>query len=208
MADADTYTVDEDNTLTINADGGVLANDSDVDGDDLEAVLVNGPANGTLTLGDDGSFTYEPNDDFNGTDSFTYHATDGTLTSATTTVTITVNAVNDTPVGTTDTYAVDEDNTLTVNADGGVLVNDSDIDGDNLEAVLVSSPTNGSLTLNTDGSFTTNRATTSTAPTALPTTPPTGHSIRRRPPSRLQSVRSTMSPQRKGTPTPQPKTKR
>jgi hypothetical protein len=57
--------------------GNVLDNDSDVDGDDLNAVLVSGPGNGSLTLEHDGSFSYAPNDDFNGEDSFSYRANDG-----------------------------------------------------------------------------------------------------------------------------------
>ena len=59
----------------------MLGNDSDVDGDALTAVLVSGPANGTLTLNADGSFTYTPDANFNGTDSFTYKANDGTADS-------------------------------------------------------------------------------------------------------------------------------
>ncbi|WP_165614609.1 cadherin-like domain-containing protein, partial [Mycolicibacterium flavescens] len=67
------------------------------EGDPLEAILVSGPANGTLTLNDDGSFTYTPDENFNGTDTFTYKVNDGTEDSDTATVTITVNAVNDAP---------------------------------------------------------------------------------------------------------------
>ena len=63
-----------------------------------------GPANGTLTLNADGSFTYTPNANFNGTDSFTYQANDGTADSNVATVTITVNAVNDAPVASDDSY--------------------------------------------------------------------------------------------------------
>ena len=51
-----------------------------------------------MTLGTDGSFTYTPNADFNGTDSFTYTASDGTAASNVATVTMTVDAVNDAPV--------------------------------------------------------------------------------------------------------------
>ena len=138
----------------MDADNGVLANDSDVDGDALEAVLVDSPTNGSLTLNADGSFTYEPSGNFNGTDSFTYYATDGTLNSDQATVTITVNAVSDAPVAESETYTVDEDNDLTVNVDAGLLANDTDVDSDDLEAVLVSGPTNGTLTLGDDGSFT------------------------------------------------------
>jgi VCBS repeat-containing protein len=70
IAADDAYTTAEDTVLTVAAPG-VLGNDSDVDGDPLSAVLVAGPANGTLTLGANGSFTYTPNVDFNGPDSFT-----------------------------------------------------------------------------------------------------------------------------------------
>ena len=66
--------------LTVAAPG-VLANDTDVDGDPLTAVLVTGPSHGTLTLNANGSFTYTPDANFNGTDSFTYRANDGTPTS-------------------------------------------------------------------------------------------------------------------------------
>ncbi|MDO0972856.1 beta strand repeat-containing protein, partial [Mycolicibacterium frederiksbergense] len=142
----DTFTADEDTVLT----GNVLTNDSDVDGDTLTATLVDGPANGTLTLNADGSFTYTPAANYNGADSFTYTASDGTATSSTATVSITVNAVNDAPVATGDTVSTDEDTTLT----GNVLSNDSDVDGNTLTATLVDGPTNGILTLNPDGSFT------------------------------------------------------
>src|SRR5262249_56237002 len=58
--------------------GNVLSNDSDVDGDALSAALVSGPAHGSLTLNADGSFTYTPNANYNGPDSFSYKANDGT----------------------------------------------------------------------------------------------------------------------------------
>ncbi|MGE0607077.1 MAG: DUF4347 domain-containing protein, partial [Pirellulales bacterium] len=76
----DAYSVNEDTTLNIAA-AGVLANDTDIDLDPLTAVLVAGPSNGLLTLNADGSFSYTPNANFNGTDSFTYRANDGTATS-------------------------------------------------------------------------------------------------------------------------------
>ena len=72
----DEYSIDEDNTLDVAAPG-VLDNDSDLDGDPLTAVLMSGPSNGALTLNADGSFTYTPNANFNGEDSFTYVANDG-----------------------------------------------------------------------------------------------------------------------------------
>jgi VCBS repeat-containing protein len=96
VAADDAYSTDEDTQLTVAAPG-VLANDSDPDGDELTATLVSGPTNGTVTLNADGSFTYTPAANFNGTDSFTYEAGDGDLQSNTATVTLTVNAVNDAP---------------------------------------------------------------------------------------------------------------
>ncbi len=145
------YAMFEDATLNIAAPG-VLGNDTDVEGDPLTAVLDTNPANGTLTLNADGSFTYTPNADFNGADSFTYRANDGLADSNVATVTITVNAVNDAPVAVDDAYTTDEDTTLNVAAPG-VLGNDSDVDGDGLTAVLDTNPANGTLTLNADGSF-------------------------------------------------------
>ena len=68
----------------------MLANDSDIDGDALAVTLVDGPTHGTVTLGDDGSFEYIPETDFNGEDSFTYVASDGQAESALATVAITV----------------------------------------------------------------------------------------------------------------------
>ena len=111
------------------------------------------PANGTLTLNDDGTFEYIPDADFFGTDSFTYQLRDpdGGL-SAVATVTITVNEVNDAPVAVDDNnFSTNEDTTLT----GDVRANDSDVDDANtdLDVVRLSDPANGTLTLNDDGTF-------------------------------------------------------
>src|SRR5206468_33025 len=98
VAGNDAYTMNEDSVLTAGAASGVLANDSDVDGDTLSAILVSGPSKGTLTLNADGSFSYTPSANVNGSDSFTYRASDGSLSSEVATVTITINAVQDPPV--------------------------------------------------------------------------------------------------------------
>ena len=80
---------------------GVLGNDSDPNGDALTAVLVSGPSSAaSFALNANGSFTYTPATNFNGTDTFTYRANDGTNNSNVATVTITVNAVNDAPTRT------------------------------------------------------------------------------------------------------------
>jgi VCBS repeat-containing protein len=96
-AAADACSTAEDTALTVAAAPGVLGNDSDPDGDALTAVLGSGPSHGTLTLNANGSFTYTPAANFNGGDSFTYRASDGTLTSNLATVTLTVSATNDAP---------------------------------------------------------------------------------------------------------------
>jgi VCBS repeat-containing protein len=92
----DAYTTAEDTALTVAAPG-VLGNDSDADGDTLSAELGSGPSHGVVSLNADGSFTYTPAANFNGSDSFTYRASDGTLASNLATVTVTVSATNDAP---------------------------------------------------------------------------------------------------------------
>jgi CSLREA domain-containing protein len=78
VANNDSYTTPEDSSLTIQVPG-VLANDTDVNGDALSAALVSGPAHGAVTLNSDGSFLYMPAADFSGSDAFTYRANDGSL---------------------------------------------------------------------------------------------------------------------------------
>ncbi len=86
----DQYVVDENSVLTVPAATGVLSNDQDPDGDDVTASHISGPAQGSLSLGDDGSFTYTPDTDFSGTDSFVYSASDGSFsTNAIATITVT-----------------------------------------------------------------------------------------------------------------------
>jgi hypothetical protein len=90
----DAYTTSEDSVLTLSAPG-VLGNDTDAESSGVKAALVNGPASGALALNEDGSFTYTPVANFNGTDSFTYRANDGAAASETATATITVNPVDE-----------------------------------------------------------------------------------------------------------------
>src|SRR6185437_11678204 len=154
VAVADSYSVNEDATLTVVVGSGVLTNDTDVEGTALTAALVTDVAHGTLTLNGNGSFTYTPTANYSGSDTFTYKANDGTTDSNTVTVTITVNAVNDAPVAVADSYSVNEDATLTVVVGSGVLTNDTDVEGSTLTAALVTDVTHGTLTLNANGSFT------------------------------------------------------
>jgi VCBS repeat-containing protein len=144
----DSYTMTEDGTLT----GKVTTNDTDLETTDIWVVgPYTQPAHGTLSFQFDGSFTYTPNPNFTGTDTFTYEAwdRDPVILGNLATVTITVNPVDDAPVANDDEFTVDEDNTLT----DTVLGNDTDPDSV-LTATVVTAPTNGSLSLNTNGSFT------------------------------------------------------
>ncbi len=119
-----------------------------------EARLVSGPANGSAVFDvATGKFTYTPNANFNGTDSFVYEVLDQNGASDTGTVTITVNPVNDAPVAVNDSYSTNEDTQLVVTAPG-VKSNDADVDGDQLTVSLVSAPTHGGVALSADGSFT------------------------------------------------------
>jgi VCBS repeat-containing protein len=144
----DAYTTAEDTPLSVAAPG-VLGNDSDADGDALTAVLVDGPDHGELTLNADGSFTYTPDADYNGPDSFTYRANDGSLDSNTATVSLTVTAVNDAP-------------TVTVAAGGSCGGNDrsgtikltvADVDNDAAALTLSGVSSNQALVPNANLSF-------------------------------------------------------
>ena len=95
-AAADLYATDEDQSLNVAA-AGVLANDIDLNNDDLTASLVVSPQHGSLTLNANGSFTYTPDANYNGLDTFTYRASDGSLSANPATVTINVQPVNDSP---------------------------------------------------------------------------------------------------------------
>ena len=153
VAAADAYETSEDTTLTVDAGNGVLVNDADPDGDPLASSLVDGPAHGSVSLAADGSFDYTPDADFHGTDSFTYRAEDpGGLTSIAT-VELTVASVNDAPRAVADPYTAAEDTTLAVTASFGLLVNDTDVEGDTLVSRLVAGPSHGTVDVAADGSF-------------------------------------------------------
>src|SRR6185503_17021213 len=145
---ADAATTAEETAVS----GSVLTNDTDVDaGTTLTASLVASASNGAVTLASDGSFTYTPATNFNGTDSFTYTATDGTAVSNVATVTLTVTGVNDAPVAVADAATTPEETAVS----GTVLGNDTDVDaGTTLTATLVTTAANGTVTLASDGSFT------------------------------------------------------
>lgn len=150
---ADQYTVNEDSSLEVAAAQGVLRNDSDADGDPLTAELVAGPQHGQLTLNADGSFRYVPDANFVGVDGFTYAGTDHRAGNVAT-VTLDVKPVYDPPLAVADAYQTSPGQTLQVAPAQGLLVNDTNIDGVSITAVLDQNVSNGTLTLRPDGSFT------------------------------------------------------
>ncbi|HRK23386.1 MAG TPA: Ig-like domain-containing protein [Beijerinckiaceae bacterium] len=90
----DAYSVNSGTVLT----GSLAPNDSDPDGDSLTFCATTAPANGTVVVNANGSFTYTPNAGFVGTDSFTYCLTDSQGASDSAVATITVIEVNSAPV--------------------------------------------------------------------------------------------------------------
>jgi len=136
VAKDDAYSTDEDTLLTVSAPG-VLGNDSDADGDPISAVLLDDADNGILALSPDGAFTYAPDANYHGIDSFTYKANDGTADSDTATVSLTVNSVNDPP-----TDITLDNNTASENNYGAVIGNLSvtDLDVEDTHTYSIDDP--------------------------------------------------------------------
>ena len=172
VATPDTKTVAEDTPAT----GNVLTNDTDVDGNTLSVTkfTIGGveytagttatiPNVGTVVVNADGTYTFTPVANYNGTvPTITVTITDGTAT-ATAPLNITVTAVNDAPVATPDTKTVAEDTPAT----GNVLTNDTDVDGNTLSVTkftiggvdyaagtTATIPNVGTVVVNADGTYT------------------------------------------------------
>ncbi|MBN1590169.1 MAG: tandem-95 repeat protein [Pirellulales bacterium] len=166
----DSYSIGEDGVLNTYAYNGVLCNDTDADNTDFDTahndtltmIVQSAPAHGQITLGSSGWFTYTPDANYYGTDSFTYKANDGTGDSNTATVNLDVISINDVPVALDDSYSVDENDVLHTYAYNGVLANDTDADNtdfdtthdDTLTVEKQSDPAHGTLTLAATGWFT------------------------------------------------------
>ena len=158
VAADDAFTLDEDTVLNgdVRVDNG---NGPDVDPDGLNTVTfslnASPPASeGDLSFNNDGTFTFTPAANFNGTSSFTYSAFDGT-TSDTASVSLTINAVNDPPVAVAETAVAALSNTQGNPLVIDVLANDSDADGDDLTVELVAGlpggAADGTLSINGAG---------------------------------------------------------
>ncbi len=157
VATNDNYATETNNLLTVPVGTGVLFNDSNSgDGEALTSVLVAQATNGVVTLNTNGSFSYAPNHDFQGTDTFTYQAKNANgLLSNTATVSIVV--TDQAPAGAaSQSYSTETNTPLPLSAPG-VLTNSSNSgDGETLTAVpeTVTTTDGGTATVNSDGSTT------------------------------------------------------
>ncbi len=132
VADDQSVTTNEDTPVVVTLTG------SDSDGDPLSFTLMSAPTNGALS-GTAPNLSYQPNLNFNGADSFTFQVNDGLVDSNIATVSITVTAVNDAPVGDAQAVMTDEDTAL------AVVLTGSDVEGDALTYTVVGAPSNGTL---------------------------------------------------------------
>ena len=151
----DNYAMLAGTTLSVTAPG-FLTNDIDLDGETISAILIaDNVDNGMLAAFADGSFTYTPNAGFTGADQFAYRMRDASGNqSDPVTVTIQVFEGNRAPVGVEDQYAALMNTPLVISAPG-FLMNDIDLDGETLTAILISDNVdNGTLSAFADGRFT------------------------------------------------------
>lgn len=120
---------------------------SDIDGDSLSFSLARSASNGTVSINSDGSFTYVPESDYHGPDSFTFTVSDGIVNSAPAAVDLVVSPINNAPIADPLDYSVSEDGIF-----NGTLTG-SDVDGDVLTFAIDSQASHGSVIIETDGNF-------------------------------------------------------
>ena len=118
---------------------------TDPDGDNLTYSIVSNGSKGlaVITESSTGAFEYVPNENANGTDSFTFKANDGNTDSNTAVVSVTIALVNDSPTAASDSADTNEDTAVTIS----VLSNDSDPDGDALSLALVNTASHGTTAI-------------------------------------------------------------
>ena len=146
VANDDTASTDEDVAKTFN----VISNDTDIETGTLTVVSFVDPANGSVVNNRDGTLTYTPDENWYGTDTFTYTIADVNNGQDSATVTMTVDPVNDAPLAVEDRTTILEDNQVTLD----LLANDSDVEGSTLTVVSVTDPAKGSYFNNGDGTIT------------------------------------------------------
>lgn len=154
LAGNDVYHILKNTTLFVGSPG-IIANDLDPDGGSVTVSTLpsSGPSQGVVTAGSGGGFTYVPTTNYVGLDSFDYEITDGTNT-VSGTVGIVVLNTNSPPLAGNDSYTTPSNTTLNVPYQG-LLINDSDPDGNQpLSIVVETMPNQGSLALTPGGGFT------------------------------------------------------
>ncbi|MDO8607286.1 MAG: cadherin-like domain-containing protein [Phaeospirillum sp.] len=149
VAVAQSLSAVEDTAKTFSA-SQLLAGAVDVDGDALTLSGVGNASHGTVALNGDGSVTFTPDADFNGTASFDYTVSDGNGGFATQTATMAVTPVNDAPVVQWKTASTNEDMALTITA-ATLLTGATDVEGDALTLFSVGSAVGGSVNRNANG---------------------------------------------------------
>ena len=140
-------------TATLSKGVSILSNDVDADNDDLKVSLLVPPEHGKLELSEDGSFSYIPNLNYEGDDTFEYTVSDGEYSDDGKVFILVEAGSNDLPISFGEKFQTSEDTSLQVDAGDGVLENDYDPDGVDISAILNSDPQNGSLSFSEDGSF-------------------------------------------------------
>ncbi|NIQ18619.1 MAG: tandem-95 repeat protein, partial [Gammaproteobacteria bacterium] len=148
VAANDTLTVAEDSGTTA---GDLGANDTDLGDGGIVWALATGATNGVAVVNADGTYTYTPNADYNGPDSFTYTVTDADGDVDTGTVNITVTPVNDVPVAADDTLTVSVNSSPVA---GNLAANDTDLGDGGIVWALATGATNGVAVVNADGTYT------------------------------------------------------
>ncbi|EPE2695231.1 tandem-95 repeat protein [Vibrio alginolyticus] len=137
MAQAQSQTLDEDNSLVITLVGSDIDNDDDT----LQYLITEQVSHGVLEQLTNNSWRYTPEADFNGSDFFLFKVNDGDLDSTEVRVDLTVNAVNDTPTATDISATGEEEIPLTITLNG------NDAEGSSLSYQIVKSPANGNVTV-------------------------------------------------------------
>ena len=130
-------------TTTEDHDASGTLQGSDLDGDSLSYSIVTPPQHGAVTLegGNGPAYSYSPDDNYHGTDSFSYRVHDGAADSNTATISLTINSINDVPL------AFDSSNTADEDSDASGTLQGSDIDGDSLSYSIVTPPQHGVVIL-------------------------------------------------------------
>ncbi|MDO9206800.1 MAG: cadherin-like domain-containing protein, partial [Sulfuricurvum sp.] len=143
-ANAEITVMEDDQEFT-----GILPIASDENGDPVTYTLAAQAENGTVIINPDGTYSYVPNENYNGADSFSYSVADGNGGTNTYTVLVSVTAVNDAPTAQNTEINVDEDSVFE-----GTLPVAIDVDGDTVIYAVATAAENGTVVINPDGSYT------------------------------------------------------